>query len=83
VHGIEEGAYPGCPLEEAVKTQGPVEKEFFDEDTGRWIMTSMYPTGTWTADGEEIYFHMIQDITETKEKIRSLEEELERRNKDA
>jgi len=73
VHGIEEGTYPGCPLEEAVQTHGPVEKEHFDEEHGRWLKIAMYPTGTWTVDGEEIYFHMIQDITEIRNRIDELE----------
>lgn len=67
VHGIREGTYAGCPLEEAVKTQQAVEKVHYDEETGRWLKVAMYPTGSWTADAEEIYLHMIQDITDYKE----------------
>lgn len=77
VHGIEEGSYPGCPLEEAVQTHKPVEREHFDEENGRWLKVAMYPTDTWTADGEEIYFHMIQDITEIKQQLLDLMDKLE------
>lgn len=72
VHGIEEGPYPGCPLEEAVKIHAAVEREHFDTDTGRWLKVGMYPTGTFTVDGEEIYFHMIQDITDMKLELEEL-----------
>jgi PAS domain S-box-containing protein len=77
VHGIDEGTYPGCPLEEAVKTHQPVEREHFDENTGRWLRIAMYPTETWTVDGEEIYFHMMQDITEMKQKMLDLLDKLD------
>lgn len=78
VHGIDEGSYPGCPLEEAVEKHKAVEREHFDKDTGRWLKVAMYPTDTWTVDGEEIYFHMIQDITDVKARIAELEQELDR-----
>ncbi len=74
IHGIKEGTYPGCPLEEAVEKQRPVEKVHFDEDSSRWLKVAMYPTGAWTADAEQIYFHMIQDITENKEMADALRE---------
>ncbi|GBE57160.1 PAS fold protein [bacterium BMS3Abin01] len=72
VHGIEEGSYPGCPLEEAVATQKPVVKDHYDEEQGKWLRIAMYPTGSWTVDGEAIYFHMIEDITEYKDAIQKL-----------
>jgi PAS domain S-box-containing protein len=67
VHGIEEGSYPGCPLEEAVETQEPVEREYYDKEEDRWLKIAMYPTTAWTVDGEKVYFHMIEDITRIKE----------------
>ncbi len=66
VHGIAEGAFAGCPLEEAVRTGEPVERESYDEDKGLWLKRSIYPTGTWSVSGEQIYFHMTQDITRQK-----------------
>lgn len=82
VHGIDEGPYPGCPLEEAVETNSSVEREHFDPDTGRWLKVCMYPTGTFTVDGEEIYFHMIQDITEMKLELEELRGMLDSRQGD-
>lgn len=74
VHGIEEGSYPGCPLEEAVEKQEPVEREYYDEENGRWLKIAMYPTTAWTVDGEKVYFHMIEDITRIKEMEQRLSE---------
>lgn len=72
VHGLEAGSYPGCPLEEAIETGQGVEREYFDEKTGRWLKISLYPTGAWSVDGQEIYLHMMQDITGQKEAIEKL-----------
>ncbi|MHB1467271.1 MAG: PAS domain-containing protein [Thermoleophilia bacterium] len=67
IHGLAEGEeYPGCPLHEAVSTQKAVEREHFDEKTGRWLKVAMYPIHAFTVDGEQIYFHMIEDITDQK-----------------
>ncbi len=66
VHGVEEGSYPGCPLEEVVKTGHPVEHEHYDEEKGRWLKVAIYPTSAWTVSGDQIFFHMIEDITEQK-----------------
>ncbi len=78
VHGLESGTYPGCPLQEAVESGQGVEREHFDEETCRWLKVAVYPTGAWSVDGQEIYFHMIRDITEQKEAIRKLRENEER-----
>ena len=67
VHGLEHGSYSGCPLEKAVTSKEPVEWEHFDEETGRWLKTAVYPTTALSIDGQGVYFHMIQDITAQKE----------------
>ncbi|MFA6001517.1 MAG: PAS domain-containing protein [Thermoleophilia bacterium] len=77
VHGIEKGTYPGCPLEEAVENKCAVQREHFDTKSSRWLRIAVYPTGTWSADGEEIYFHMVEDITEKKDLMAALEESKE------
>lgn len=69
VHGLEHGAFPGCPLEEAVVKNQAVEREHYNEDIGRWFKTAVYPTGASSLDGQGIYFHMVQDITEQKEAL--------------
>ncbi len=66
VHGLEHGSYPGCPLEQAVISKKAVELEHCDEKTGRWFKTGVYPTDAYSVDGQGVYFHMIQDITEQK-----------------
>ncbi len=66
VHGLNE-PFPGCPLEEAVKKGHAIEQEFFDNKSGRWTMSAVYPTETRTLNDQAVYFHMIQDITEKKQ----------------
>lgn len=66
VHGLTHGSYPGCPLELAVMSKQPEELEHYDEQTGRWLRISVYPTDAWSLDGQGVYFHMVQDITEMK-----------------
>jgi len=51
-----------------------VEQEYYDEKEGRWLRVAIYPTGTWSVDGEEIYFHMVQDITEQKQAMEALKQ---------
>lgn len=86
IHGIDEPFY-ACPLEEAVEKGQAVEREAFDPESGRWINSAIYPTGSFTQDGRRIYFHMISDITGRKqaeeqlqasrEQLRSLSAHLE------
>jgi PAS domain S-box-containing protein len=66
VHGLDEPWY-ACPLEEAVETGQAVEREAFDEGSGRWVTSVIYPTGRLTPDGRSIYFHTVADISERKE----------------
>jgi len=73
VHGLEHGSYPGCPLEQAVTSKKPVEWEHYDEENDRWLKTAVYPTDAWSIDGQGVYFHMIQDITEQKLAMEALE----------
>lgn len=68
VHGLEHGSYPGCPLEQAVISKKAVELEHYDEETSRWLKIAVYPTEAWSVDGQGVYFHMIQDITEQKKR---------------
>ena len=50
IHGLDEPWY-ACPLEEAVEKGQAVEREAFDQESGRWINSAVYPTGRFTRDG--------------------------------
>lgn len=79
VHGLD-GPFPGCPLEEAIKTGQAVEKELFDKKTERWMRSAIYPTEIITGDGEIIYLHLVWNITEQKraeERVRLLSQAVE------
>jgi PAS domain S-box-containing protein len=66
IHGLDQPWY-ACPLEEAVETGQAVEREAFDEKSGRWISSAIYPLGPLTQDGSRIYFHTVNDISDRKE----------------
>ena len=55
VHGLDE-PFPGCPLEEAVKKGHPVEREFFDPRSGRWVLSRVYPTKYRTQDNRTVFY---------------------------
>ncbi|MCL5735178.1 MAG: histidine kinase [Actinobacteria bacterium] len=65
VHGLEEPFY-ACPLEEAVEKGCAVEREAFDEKTGRWLRVAIYPVAPSGPDERTLYFHMVFDITAAK-----------------
>lgn len=87
VHGID-GPFHGCPLEESVETGKALEREVFDEHSGRWLSSAIYPTELSTNEGYGVYFHMVLDISERKsiedahsissERLRSLSAYLEK-----
>jgi PAS domain S-box-containing protein len=66
LHGVE-GTFPGCPLEEAVRKGSPVEREVFLPETGRWMLSCMYPLRAKTHLGREVFLHTAQDITDLKD----------------
>lgn len=66
IHQMEK-PFEGCPLEEAVEKDTAVERELFDEKTGRWLVSAIYPTGSLTQNGKKIFLHMVIDITERKQ----------------
>lgn len=87
VHGID-GPFHGCPLEESVEKGEALEREVFDEHSGRWLSSAIYPTELSTNEGYGVYFHMVLDISEKKsieeahtvssERLRSLSAYLEK-----
>ena len=66
IHGLDQ-PWHACPLEEAVETGEAVEREAFDETSGRWIRSAIYPLGRRTQDGRRIYFHTVDDISDRKQ----------------
>jgi PAS domain S-box-containing protein len=67
IHGLDEPWY-ACPLEEAVEKGGePIVREAFDERSGRWVRSAVYPLPSRSQDGGRIYFHAVSDITDRKE----------------
>ena len=75
VHGVDH--YAGCPVAQAIKG-GPVEKEFFAAEHGRWLLTSAYPTGARSREGLDLYFHTVRDITDQKNAQKALAESEEK-----
>ncbi len=78
IHGIRQ-PFAGCPLEEAVEKNRAVERELFDEKTGRWVRSAIYPTRALTRNGKRIYLHTVVDVTEHKqaaEQLRTSHEQL-------
>jgi PAS domain S-box-containing protein len=77
IHGIEEGGFPGCPLEESLQGGGiPVERELYDEKYDKWVLSSIYPAPFKTREGKKLFLHFTSDITPRKK----AEEEVARNN---
>jgi putative nucleotidyltransferase with HDIG domain/PAS domain S-box-containing protein len=66
IHGSDE-PIPHCPLEDAVKSGHPMEREYFDPKYNKWFASAIYPSGCKAADGRTIYIHMTHDITLRKQ----------------
>ncbi len=66
IHGTEK-PYPGCPLEESVRSGGVyAEREFYDEDSGKWFVSIIYPLGMLSREGKRLFLHFTIDITDSK-----------------
>ncbi len=66
VHGSDE-VWPSCPLEEASQKGQFVEREMFDEKSGRWLAIAISPVPGTTPDGHRIFLHTVTDITAVKQ----------------
>lgn len=75
VHGVD--AYPGCPLEEAIALQKPVEVEIEEESTGKIMSSGMYPTALVDDKGRTLYLHFTRNITAHKIAEQALSDSLE------
>ena len=75
VHGVD--SFPGCPLEEAISSQSPVESELTDKVSGRTMSSGMYPTRLLDEMGRTLYLHFTRDITDHKYAEQALSDSLE------
>jgi PAS domain S-box-containing protein len=50
IHGLDH-PFHGCPLEEAAEKNKAIQREIFDENTGRWVVSAIYPTRSLTRQG--------------------------------
>ncbi|MDO8578558.1 MAG: ATP-binding protein [Dehalococcoidales bacterium] len=66
IHGSDK-VWPGCPLEEVIQKGQPVEREVFDEKSGRWLESTISPVQGTTPDGHKIFLHTVTDITAVKQ----------------
>lgn len=65
IHGSD-GKWPGCPLEEVAETGLPVQREVFDDKSGRWLASTVSPVSGLTPDGHRVFLHTVSDITAVK-----------------
>lgn len=72
VHGVDH--FPGCPLEASLANGcGITVSEVFDERSGLWFETAIYPTGYRTSTDRPLFFHTARDITSAKRAEEGLE----------
>ncbi len=62
IHGLDD-VFPGCPLEEAVEQNKPVDREILDKKSGKWMSAVVYPMSHRTAENKRVYFHTSRDVT--------------------
>jgi PAS domain S-box-containing protein len=72
IHGLNH-PFPGCPLEEASKNNQAVERELFDSESGRWVISAVYPIEGATRNNRRVFLHIVTDITERKRAQEALE----------
>lgn len=65
VHGVDRPV-PDCPVEEAVETQGFVERECFSPKTGQWFKSIASPLEDISSSEKTVFLHYIQDISAQK-----------------
>ena len=66
VHNTDD-PFPGCPLEESVAAGGAyLEKEHYDKDRQRWILSAIIPTSRKTPDGKRIFIRTARNISDQK-----------------
>jgi PAS domain S-box-containing protein len=62
IHGID-GPFQGCPLEEAAEKDHAVERDLFDQRSGRWVRSAVYPIKPLNRENKKLFLHIVTDIT--------------------
>lgn len=62
-----DGLYPGCCLDEVVKTGKNATRDFFDPITQAWIRSETFASDLITPDGKEVYINLAREITDLKQ----------------
>jgi len=65
IHGLDH-AFPGCPLEDSLRSGERVVKELYDSNHDMWVESAVYPTRYESAEGCRVYLHTARDITSRK-----------------
>jgi signal transduction histidine kinase len=52
-----------CPLEEAIRSDKPVERKFFDKNLNKWTLSTIFPILWKDKDGNGLFLHLIQEVT--------------------
>ena len=65
VHCMDQ-PFPGCPLEAAVVSGTSEEREFLDENSGRWLRSAIHPTRMRSSAGLPVFLHFIEDISDKR-----------------
>ena len=76
IHGMDT-TFPGCPLEEVVKTNKSIELEVYDKRHEKWIMSCIYKTGLFINGNTELFLHIVKDISEQKQSQQKLQKTLD------
>lgn len=72
-----DGPFPGCPLEQSVRSGQPATVDIFDDRYGTWVRSSTYPTEMRGPEGQRLYLHFAVDITKEHDNQASLARSLE------
>jgi len=72
IHGLDH-PFPGCPLEEARDGDTAVERFLWDNEHHRWFKSCVYPTSERTLDGHRVFAHRVEDVTDLRTSVETLE----------
>ncbi len=52
-----------CPLKEAIRSDKPVERTFFDKNLNKWTLSTIFPILWKDKNGMSLFLHLIQEVT--------------------